>query len=365
MLDLVTAPDQITPARLTDLFRARQLTRSATIDAVHVLAHTSYHARTFQLQITWSHATDDPLPRSIFVKLLDQHRGRREVELYRYFLTEQQQLPILAPCYAAAYDPATGASHLILQDMSASHREIASRATIRAFAAQPSAAQIESVMEALARWHTHWWQHPLLGGTWTSVLEPLATEEHYRRYTREAQHAWQRFASSVGEWFPSQLLHLYDNLATNLPRLWQKQFQTRFAGKQNLTLVHGDCSFNQFLAPIHDPADQVVVIDFDSVRTDIPTADLVLLLATFWRPDQQRKEEDRALRHYHAALRAHGIDQYSWDELIDDYRLALAWQAIYPIWGMLDGEPQAFWWPRMECITAAYHRWRCDALFGA
>lgn len=80
--------------------------------------------------------------------------------LYRRLQQLRPYPPFLAPCYAAAYNAGSGISHLLLEDLSSSHRELSSRDEVRTFTAAPPKRQLEESVAVLARWHALWWGLP-------------------------------------------------------------------------------------------------------------------------------------------------------------------------------------------------------------
>jgi hypothetical protein len=108
------------------------------------------------------------------------------------------------------------------------------------------------------------------------------------------------------------------------------------------------------------------MVDFQDVSANIGAYDLVYMLATFWTHAQRHEEglEERLLRRYHNGLLTHGVRDYSWDDLLDDYRLMLALMIFDPIWNQTSGSDEAYWWPKLQCLTSAYRDWHCADLMG-
>ena len=82
------------------------------------------------------------------------------------------------------------------------------------------------------------------------------------------------------------------------------------------------------------------LVDFDSVSANFGAYDLVYLMPTFWTR-AQRQENDRELRlleRYQQALVARGLSGFSWETLLDDYRLMLTLMIFDPVW---DQKPMA------------------------
>ena len=80
--------------------------------------------------------------------------------------------PFIIPCYSAAYDPETGAGHILLKDVSGTHGACLDPADRVDPADQENPAEQvapgglknrELAVDALAGLHAFWWDHPRLG----------------------------------------------------------------------------------------------------------------------------------------------------------------------------------------------------------
>jgi hypothetical protein len=129
-------------------------------------------------------------------------------------------------------------------------------------------------------------------------------------------------------------------------------------------MSNGDCYLSQFLCPKESAAGQTYLIDFQDVSANIGAYDLVYMFATFWTPAQRRegRREDRLLRRYYAELCANGVQGYSWDDLLTDYRLMLAFIIFDPIWNQTSGSPRSYWWPKLKCLVGAFRDLGCADL---
>ncbi len=72
--------------------------------------------------------------------------------------------------------------------------------------------------------------------------------------------------------------------------------------------------------------------------------------------------EQRILRRYHEVLQAQGVSGYSWDQLLTDYQLAVTDWLPVPIQDGGDGSRHDYWWPKLQCLAAAYNDLGCDEL---
>ena len=144
-----------------------------------------------------------------------------------------------------------------------------------------------------------------------------------------------------------------------------------------MTLVHGDSYPANFLCPMHPSSrppfgeaegtrehEAVYLIDWQFAAAQLGTQDLVNLCATFWTSKQRREHdrERRLLRRYLETLHTCGVSGYDWEDLALDYRIALLDWVLTPLHDRADGTPEDYWWPKMQCLTSAFHDCGCEEL---
>lgn len=358
MTVLIGSADYATNDWLTQMLYEPSSLHSGRVIRVRSAANTAYHSQTTRLEVTYAGIGHDAPPTQLFLKILGEHKGKNEVNVYRQLKEATPYPPMLAPCYAAEYEESSGVSNLLLADVSDTHREASSREEVRAFTASPPLWQVEAMVDTIARWHARWWG---FGGTEqlpADVLDIFIDESSYQGYAGYCRNAWRRFAE-VEPALASEYAPLYEPLVERMPQLWQGYLASRLGDMFNLTLVHGDCYFSQFLYPLTSHDAPMILIDFDSVRLDLPTDDLMFLLATFWNREARQEHEKAMLRRYHAALHAAGVNTYPWEFLLEDYRFSIVQHAMYPILGWLNGDDESFWRLRLRAITQTYRDWNC------
>src|SRR5262249_27267032 len=122
-------------------------------------ANTASAAR---LEVAYSDGAPPSAPRQLFVKL---GRRRIEVDFYNRIATAMPESPA-ARCYDAAYSPESGRSHLLFEDLSATPTTPESELPLPLAATQ-------RLVDALAAFHAHWWQHPRLRGDIAEFAEDV------------------------------------------------------------------------------------------------------------------------------------------------------------------------------------------------
>jgi hypothetical protein len=68
------------------------------------------------------------------------------------------------------------------------------------------------------------------------------------------------------------------------------------------------------------------------------------------------------IRYYYESLLAHGVANYSFDELWLDYRRCVVRNLTFPIIIWNRGIKPEGWWHRLECALGAYHDLGCEEL---
>lgn len=348
----------ITPERLTQVLAAAGVILTGDVSHIRQLVNEAFNSAVTHLVIRYSDGAPDNAPRTLLLKRMSNGWGENEIAFYRslhgYFS------PPVVHCYDAAFDAAFGASHLLLEDLSATHSPPISRTNLIQGTAMPSRRALDAMMSALAALHARWWEDPRLGGgepfsirSWFS--SDNSVEQHVSRRRRELD-ALTPHDETVANYLP-----LYEEAWLRLPDLWERCLRRRIRDSQSLALTHGDCYFTQWLLPHRSP-EATFLVDFDSVSGNLGAFDLVFLLATFWSPAQRAQHELECLRTYHATLVASGVQSYSWEDLLLDYRLMLAFIIFDAVFDQANGSSAHYWRRKMECLVSAYQDWDCASL---
>jgi hypothetical protein len=303
-------------------------------------------------------------PSSVLVKL-NQH-GDGETEVLFYQAASSLELPFLVHCYAAQYDPITGRSFLLLDDISPSHQPPVTRQALFAGQGVPDQSTLIGIAETLARFHAAWWQRQLDGpaAALTAVRSWYANTilhtQHYQRRMDELDH----FLSNAGANISNDSRRLLEGAVERLPYLWMHYVKSRVESYQKMTLSHGDCYLTQFLSPIQPGSAPVCLVDFDSASGNFPAYDLVYLLSTFWSRAQRlgNARERHFLLHYHTILCQAGVENYCFADLCQDYRLMLCYMLLDAPADQVRGSPASYWQPKLRCLAEAYEDWECEAL---
>lgn len=363
----ITDLNQLTPQWLTHTLRGANALPQGEVISVSHSDNPTRNSLVTHLTLAYSNSAPPAAPVYLLLKRNRPQAwsievGASEVAFYNLIATLPDHPPIIVPCYAAAYDAASGNSSLLMRDLSSTHKSPLTRDQhLRVGENIPPSHLLSQTIDTLARFHAYWWQHPLLGTGATAIGHWYRDQAHFNTYIQRRRASWQNLLAAESLWFPADLRHLYQQTIDNLPILWNRHFAPRFSSLSNMTLIHGDAYFNNFLCPIDPTQNNSYLIDWQSPEVHLGPSDLINLCATFWTRAQRHTNhlEERILLRYLDVLYANGVSNYSWRQLLTDYRLELIEWFLIPLQDRNDGSPKDYWWPKMQCLASAFQDWHC------
>ena len=366
MPEVITGPEQATPAWLTQVLREAGLLDRGEVTGAYRRSNAAFNSSIVHLELTYSDEASELAPQRAVLKLNRNHDGAVEASFYALAAGMAEPVPALVRCYAAGYAQERGDSFCLLEDVSATHRPPVTREQLLAGNGVPSAAHLDQIVDALARFHAYWWEHPCLGTIpdVTEIRPWYRDKAHYERHIERREREWAAFIGAVGDWFPADLRRLYEDVLAQLPGLWEAYLERRVTTFRHMTLANGDCYLTQFLCPNDPAAGTAYMIDFQDMSANFGAYDLAYLFPTFWTPAERQEErrEEQLLRRYHQTLQANGVDEYAWEDLLADYRLMITLMLFDPVWNQTSGAARSYWWPKLECLAGAYRDLDCREL---
>lgn len=365
MTGYIAPEKQITPIWLTAVLRQAGILANGEVTSIESQETGAFNSETSHLLLHYSADAFPNAPTRLVLKRNSNGDGEYEVRFYNLIPSLTDHPSIIIPCYAAAYDARSGNSYVLLHDLSETHAPPVTRdQQISIVDGIPSPQAIEQVVEALAQLHAYWWDHPLFEQGIFEVGYWSRNAERFEQYFQRRLTAWQYLVRSESDWFPADVRELYEKVFARLPSHWQHYVEPRFRTRTHLTLTHNDTYFANFLSPKDNTTERTYLLDWQSPGVEIGGYDLANLCATFWN-SQQRQQDQRemqVLRRYYAVLQAHGVTTYSWDELLADYKTGLIFWLLMPVQDCFDGSKRSYWWPKMQCLVAAFREWNCSDL---
>jgi len=332
-----------TATTLSDWLRRSGSLPNGDVAHVHIdLTHKTDISKLVFLTATYTPDAPPHLPRRLVVKSpFVQPAMKNESEFYRE-VAPMLASPPVAPCLAVVENDS---EILVLEDFRATHDH-------PPWPIPPGREQSEAAIDALARVHAAYWEAPALGNTLgqphsvqslTSMVQGIVTN-------------LSAFMDAFGDALTSEARQVYERVFSSSLKPW-----LRLTDSRALTIIHGDAHSWNFLFP-RSGSGPAYLIDWQLWHIDVGARDLAFFMALHWYPGRRRELELPLLRRYHEALLAHGVANYTFDDLRLDYRRCVIRNLTIPIIFWSGGKKPEGWWHRLECALSAYHDLECDEL---
>jgi hypothetical protein len=355
--NVITNIDQVTAGWLTSVLSSSGALVNGAVAAFDVDRGRGDWSTSASLTVRYAKGSRGALPQRLFLKMVntdleDEFFGPSEVNYYLRDYAGVKAAPLIQ-CYDAAYSERERRYHLLLDDVSETHVEAAEKA--------PTLEYGLALAEGLAAMHAHWWG----AGRLAEAEAPIHDAEHIQRFVDIAApgagHILGRFQAELEPAWPDTIRALY----AGHPRA----IIERTKNDNGFTLIHGDVGHNNVLVP-RDGDRPIYIIDrqpFDwSLTTWLGVYDLAYAMALDWEVETRRRLEMPVLRHYHHWLIKHGVRDYSWERLSDDYRLSVAmgvYIATEYCRGGVNERRLTTWLPMLQRSLSACDDLDCSALW--
>jgi len=341
-------PDAAKPDHLTDALRRHGVLSAGRVrDVTTDAPRDTLLSRIVRLKLAYE-GPAEKAPASLILKMWGPRDGvpeawaAREVLFYDTVGPATPAGPLLR-CFDAGQSPQTKAWHLLLEDVTDSHR-IATEWPL-----PPTEPQCRAIVGVLARFHAAWWD--------ATQAEPdmAMVRDLYQRLPG----FWANLSDRLGDRLSADRRRIYERFFAAPPHF------ARMATRKNLSIVHGDAHVWNVFLPNDDSAGGERLFDWSAWRPDLPATDLACMMAMHWYPERRRRFERPLLDHYHASLLASGVKGYDRAALDHDYRLAVLTQLMTPIIWANVGIPPAVWWSHLERIMLAIDDLGCRELLSS
>jgi hypothetical protein len=313
---VIIDPAQIQLDWLTQILRRSGALERGEVINLDITSEGSNFARIAKLQVHYSVGAAGSRPSHLFLKMCADSgfAGRSEVNYFIRDYTGLADAPI-PTCYDAQFDETTAAYHILMDDLSATHRNN--------FETTPDLAYGIAVAEALAVLHAYRWNAERLRAVGGAIPDRTQID----RYVGKAQAGLEPMLTELGGAFDPAWLNALHDIFVYHPR-WMVE---RTSDRRGFTLVHGDPNPGNILSPQYGSG-CIYLVDrqpFDwSLTTWLGVHDLTYAIVHWWDTDLRRAMEWPILEAYHAELVRRGVSDYSWSQLVTDYRLC-AVQSVY------------------------------------
>jgi hypothetical protein len=352
---VITDARQISAEWLTTALTRSGALRTGRVRDIGADAEKSVWSQIVRLRPHYDDDASGELPAALLLKICagdDAVFGASEVDYYVRDYTDLPDAPI-PRCYDARFSAEPRAYYILMEDLSATHTNTWER--------PPTLEHGCAVAEALATLHAHWW-----GAKRLRVFEGMPGQTEIDRYIGHIRQGLDPLIDTLGDTLdPAWRQALRDIFAHHPAKMIE-----RTRDDAGFTLVHGDVNPGNILAPREAPG-PVYLVDrqpFDwSLTAWLGASDLAYMIVHRWDAELRRQCELPILRHYHEQLAQRGIADYTWEQLVYDYRLA-AVQSVYVAveWCGLEEDRTRMRWlweQQLQKAMTAFFDLRCAELW--
>ena len=317
-LDIPSTPGEITAEWLTDALRAGGAIADGEVtSATHeVLGQgAGFIGQIARFTLTYDRAMPGA-PKRVIAKLPALDPGARAIGMlyglyereYRFYNELADEITLRTPrCYYSAGDAEAVRYILLLEDL-ATHGVCGDQV------AGCTAERARVALRQLALHHARWWAHPRL--TQIPWLQPGidlvngAMEQSYPQ-------CWEAALALFGERMPAPIRDVLPTLGARITKLMES------IAEGDMTIAHGDFRLDNLFFG-NDGADyELAVLDWQSPNQGWGAYDIAYFLYSNVDVETRRAHEMAILREYHDTLAANGVEGYSFDALVEDYRKSL------------------------------------------
>lgn len=357
--NVITSLEQVTTEWLTAVLTQNGALTQGTVTAVTTDAGRGNWSESGSLQLTYSPGAQGERPSRLFLKMVNadtgdgEYFGLSEVDYYLRDYVDVPDAPLLR-CYDGRYSAILQRYHLLLDDVSATHKIACDR---------PQTLEYGLVLaEAFAILHGRWWGAAALAEA--NALRHDA--DHIRRFVAIAEpgagHIIGKLAGELKPHWPAVIRDIFAH--------HPQAMINRAQDLNGFTIMHGDAGCYNIMVP-REGVRPLYLIDrqpFDwSLTTWLGVYDLAYALIFHPGSETDRQWELTVLRHYHQTLMQRSVTGYSWEQLWDDYRLCVAmgvYIAVEYCRGGLNQSTQWVWLPMLQRTLTACDDLSCVDLWG-
>ena len=355
---VISSPEQVTPRWLTRVLKANGALTAGAVAAFELdTGHGNWSSNAI-LHVRYTAGATGELPPRLFLKMVNTDLDEESFDASEVTYYTRDYLGVagapLVRCYNAAYSAETHRYHLLLEDLSPTHVVASSRPTTLEYGL--------ALAEGLAALHAHWWGAARLA----EAAAPIHDAAFIQRFVAIAEPGVDHIVTAAADHLEPHWPGLMRDLYARHPAA----LIARTADANGFTLIHGDVGENNVLVPRAGDR-PIYIIDRQpfnwSLTTWLGVYDLAYALLIDWDTPIRRALEWPVLRRYHDELMRRGVTGYSWERLVEDYRLTAA-MGVYIATEYCRGGVTSRWWrfgPAMlRRVLTACDDWQCAALSG-
>lgn len=311
---LISDVKLLTPEVLTAILQQRNyLWERGNVAAVNLRnSQTTAHGTVYQLALRYRDVRNIQTAPTLVTLTITRpgwQAAEREVRFYERIAPQMLKVHNedavgVVRCYDTFYDSERHQAHFLMNDLTGTHH--AARA-----GQPPTKMHREKMVDVLARIQAFWWEHDSL-----DELAPSHTDESLDALLTDYRDRYESFMSRMSNRLTARQREMLDIIMRDFP---PRRREAMLSGSRQ-TIVHRQPEPEHF----RYAHNSVRLLNWTAWERDSITDDLAYLVACNF-PDTVRKFEQKNLleRYYNVLLRS-GIEQYTWETFMNDYRASIA-----------------------------------------
>lgn len=213
--------------------------------------------------------------------------------------------------YFSRWDPERGVFVLLMEDM-----EPAAQVGNQVAGCPP--AQAMDTIERIGRFHASWWNNPKLPALdWIPYGNAPVNQSVEQTY----QDGWPTFLQNFGNRLSPRAMGAAERLSTKIIAIQNE------ITKPPLTICHGDLRYDNLFFG----SGEMAVADWQIISRARGPYDVGYFMSQSVNTDDRKACEMDVIRRYHETLVECGVRNYSFDECLRDYRVAVMYCLVYPV----------------------------------
>lgn len=275
--------------------------------------------------------------------------GESEIEFYR---TVPPKMPAntFEHIYAFGYDERINSCFFVMKDLSNTHYS-------RIFSSQEYTKEnLKLFVSETARFHTYWWDNPLLG----NGVGKFISQNQFNEYiTNNLYEKYKYFYSCAKDDVSKERFMVYEKIIESSDILFK-----RLDSKKNLTIVHGDLHLGNALFPYDESDKKLYLLDWDLWEINFGMKDIGYAISLNFYRHKRKEFETDLLKLYHQEIIESGINTYSWDDLLYDFKLSLILNMLAPVILCNENDTINVWWAWYIKSFMAFEDHKCMEFIG-
>lgn len=174
----------------------------------------------------------------------------------------------------------------------------------------------------------------------TTVVEIAAIQARYWNNKALEELSWMPYTNKISDAFPDRWQSFVENFGYCLSDE-AKELCAKLAGsidwkrdqisKRPKTIVHSDLREDNLLFPPEGEDSSILILDWQIAVRSIGAFDVARLLGGSELTQERKGHEFEVLKRWHSALLREGVENYTWEDAVYDFRLGMLSYLCYPV----------------------------------